>query len=160
VQLVGEFVGGGCLTDIVTQLEQNPLSEPQIAYIVREILLGLEYIHNLGCIHRDIKSDQVLLGVDGAIKLGMHTHVFGVSVVDQQLGVVLMHLRLGRDRRWNGTLCATDRREPHCQSGGWHAILDGTRIDPLAAVRCQGTCHTTATTATLVFYCVHMMYRV
>lgn len=38
------------------QLKPGPFSEAHIAIICRELLLGLEYLHNEGKIHRDIKG--------------------------------------------------------------------------------------------------------
>ncbi|CAG6008071.1 unnamed protein product [Menidia menidia] len=48
-----EFCGGGSLQDIYHVT--GPLSEPQIAYICREMLQGLDYLHAQKKIHRDIK---------------------------------------------------------------------------------------------------------
>ncbi|EGG14776.1 p21-activated protein kinase [Cavenderia fasciculata] len=64
-----EFMGGGCLTDILEAFDSVKLSEVQIAYCVRETLKALQYIHSLHRIHRDIKSDNILLGSDGAVKI-------------------------------------------------------------------------------------------
>ena len=44
--------------------------ESCIAYIQREALQGLAYLHSYSRIHRDIKSDNILLGAGGAVKLG------------------------------------------------------------------------------------------
>ncbi|KAF2078313.1 hypothetical protein CYY_000405 [Polysphondylium violaceum] len=64
-----EFMGGGCLTDILEAFEQIKMSESQIAYVVRETLKALQYIHGLHRIHRDIKSDNILLGSEGTVKI-------------------------------------------------------------------------------------------
>jgi len=47
----------------------NPLPEPTIAFVCRGVLRALKYIHDLQRVHRDIKSDNVLLGEDGSVKL-------------------------------------------------------------------------------------------
>jgi len=60
---------GGCLTDILEQFEDIRLTEPQIAFCCKETLKALSYIHTLHRIHRDIKSDNILLNTSGAIKL-------------------------------------------------------------------------------------------
>uniref|UniRef100_A0A672HTZ6 Mitogen-activated protein kinase kinase kinase kinase n=1 Tax=Salarias fasciatus TaxID=181472 RepID=A0A672HTZ6_SALFA len=48
-----EYCGGGSLQDIYHVT--GPLSESQIAYMSRETLQGLYYLHNKGKMHRDIK---------------------------------------------------------------------------------------------------------
>jgi len=64
-----EFMGGGCLTDILEQFETLQMTEPQIAHVCKETLDGLQYIHSFHRIHRDIKSDNILLGMQGEVKL-------------------------------------------------------------------------------------------
>jgi len=67
--VVMEFMGGGCLTEVLNQFEAVRLSERHIATICRETLRGLQYIHGMNRIHRDIKSDNILLGLAGEVKI-------------------------------------------------------------------------------------------
>ncbi|XP_035388511.1 mitogen-activated protein kinase kinase kinase kinase 3 isoform X2 [Electrophorus electricus] len=68
-----EYCGGGSLQDIYHVT--GPLLEPQIAYVSRETLQGLFYLHNQGKMHRDIKGANILLTDNGYVKLAD----FGVS---------------------------------------------------------------------------------
>ncbi|XP_036261360.1 serine/threonine-protein kinase PAK 4 isoform X1 [Molothrus ater] len=64
--VVMEFLEGGALTDIVTHTR---MSEEQIAAVCRSVLRALAVLHAQGVIHRDIKSDSILLTHDGRVKL-------------------------------------------------------------------------------------------
>ncbi|XP_076034024.1 MAP4K3-like protein hppy isoform X17 [Oratosquilla oratoria] len=68
-----EYCGGGSLQDIYHIT--GPLQERQIAYMGRETLRGLEYLHRMGKMHRDIKGANILLTENGDVKLAD----FGVS---------------------------------------------------------------------------------
>ncbi|GLG95818.1 Serine/threonine-protein kinase hippo, partial [Gryllus bimaculatus] len=68
-----EYCGGGSLQDIYHIT--GPLTELQIAYMCRETLHGLAYLHSMGKMHRDIKGANILLTENGDVKLAD----FGVS---------------------------------------------------------------------------------
>jgi len=64
--VVMELLRGGALTDIVTHAR---LDEEQIATVCKQCLKAMAYLHSQGVIHRDIKSDSILLASDGQVKL-------------------------------------------------------------------------------------------
>ena len=64
--VVMELMRGGTLTDIVEECE---FSEAQTAAVCKETLLALSELHGRGIIHRDIKSDNMLLDRQGHVKL-------------------------------------------------------------------------------------------
>ena len=51
-------------------LESGYIPEPLMAYICREVLRGLAHLHIDHRIHRDVKSDNVLVDLLGNVKLG------------------------------------------------------------------------------------------
>ncbi|KAF8382531.1 pak-2 [Pristionchus pacificus] len=64
--LVMEFMEGGSLTDVVTHAR---MTEPQMATVCVQVLSALAFLHAHGVIHRDLKSDSILLNKDGTCKV-------------------------------------------------------------------------------------------
>eukprot|EP00771_Trimastix_marina_P000697 gnl/Trimastix_PCT/1720.p1 GENE.gnl/Trimastix_PCT/1720~~gnl/Trimastix_PCT/1720.p1 ORF type:complete len:707 (+),score=201.34 gnl/Trimastix_PCT/1720:58-2178(+) len=72
--LVMPLLAGSCL-DIMRILELEGLSEVLIATILKQTLMALDYFHQQGQIHRDIKAGNILIDTRGNVRLAD----FGVS---------------------------------------------------------------------------------
>jgi serine/threonine-protein kinase 24/25/MST4 len=70
--IVMEFCSGGSCADL---MKPGLIGEDYIAIIVRELLLGLDYLHSDKKLHRDVKAANILLSAGGQVKLAD----FGVS---------------------------------------------------------------------------------
>ncbi|MBW0505444.1 hypothetical protein O181_045159 [Austropuccinia psidii MF-1] len=64
--VVMEYMEGGSLTEVI---ENNTLKEDQISRICFECCNGLQHLHQRNIIHRDIKSDNILLDARGNVKI-------------------------------------------------------------------------------------------
>uniref|UniRef100_H2Y583 Protein kinase domain-containing protein n=1 Tax=Ciona savignyi TaxID=51511 RepID=H2Y583_CIOSA len=72
-----EFCDGGALDSIMIELERG-LEEPQIQVVCRETCIALQYLHQNKIIHRDLKAGNILLTMQGEVKLAD----FGVSALN------------------------------------------------------------------------------
>lgn len=67
VCIVMELMSGGCLTDLLDM--SRPFPEPYIAFVCKKMLMGLAFVHKQYRLHRDIKSDNVLVDFGGNVKI-------------------------------------------------------------------------------------------
>lgn len=61
--IVMEECNGGQLFDLL--LRESAMSAKELKRIIREILMAVEYLHDLGLIHRDIKPENIMLSQEG-----------------------------------------------------------------------------------------------
>jgi serine/threonine protein kinase len=65
--MVIEFMDAGSLTSLISTT--SSINEKAMAYIMKEILQGLVVLHSKKQIHRDLKSDNVLISENGDVKI-------------------------------------------------------------------------------------------
>ena len=67
--LAMEFCGGGSITDLGKKMQPKLLPEAVVAYVLREALQGLAYLHANNVIHRDVKGQNILMTDNGEVRL-------------------------------------------------------------------------------------------
>lgn len=63
-----EFMEGGTLTEASKGYN---FKEPHVAYVAKNILQGLVYLHDRNLVHRDLKSANIMMTIKGQVKLSM-----------------------------------------------------------------------------------------
>ena len=77
--LVMEYLPGGDLMNLL--IKKDILTENEAKFYLSELILAIESIHKLDCIHRDIKPDNILIDKNGHIKLSD----FGLAKISDKL---------------------------------------------------------------------------
>ena len=77
--LVMEFLPGGDLMNLL--IKRDILTEDEARFYIAELILSIESIHKLDCIHRDIKPDNILIDKTGHVKLSD----FGLAKISDKL---------------------------------------------------------------------------
>lgn len=62
-----EYCGGGDLMGLL--IKKDILSEKDTRFYMSELAAAINYVHELGYVHRDLKPDNVLIANDGHIRL-------------------------------------------------------------------------------------------
>lgn len=81
-----ELCEGGSVADLIHILHEG-LGESEIRILLKEALSGLSYLHSIGKIHRDIKCGNLLLKIDGTVKIGFE---FFLSLLSSFLFKILL----------------------------------------------------------------------
>ena len=71
--MIIDYAPGGDLMQMLTK--KNNLPESTVKFYGAQILLGLEQIHKMGILYRDLKPENVLIDEAGNLKLAD----FGIS---------------------------------------------------------------------------------
>ena len=65
--LVMDYLPGGDLMNLL--MKRDILTEDEARFYTAEMILAVDSVHKLNCIHRDLKPDNILIGKDGHIQL-------------------------------------------------------------------------------------------
>lgn len=76
-----EYIPGRTLKE---RMDEGPISIEEIAHIVTRVGEAIQYCHDHGLVHRDLKPGNVLLNTGGEVKVTD----FGISGLIQQLGEI------------------------------------------------------------------------
>ncbi|CAI5758641.1 unnamed protein product [Candida verbasci] len=67
IYFVMEYISGG---DLMWHIQKNRFTAKRAKFYACEVLLGLKYFHDNGIVYRDLKLDNILLTIQGHIKIG------------------------------------------------------------------------------------------
>lgn len=71
--IIMEFMEGGTLSQAAKAYK---FGEEHVAFVARETLKGLQYLHEKNWAHRDLKSHNIMMSIEGEIKLSMFLHAY------------------------------------------------------------------------------------
>ncbi|EGW33212.1 uncharacterized protein SPAPADRAFT_137293 [Spathaspora passalidarum NRRL Y-27907] len=77
-----EYVPGGSVQTMLNSY--GPFEEPLIRNFIRQVLIGLNYLHGEDIIHRDIKGANILIDIKGTVKIGDFGISRKVSSIDEE----------------------------------------------------------------------------
>lgn len=84
--IILEHIGGGTIQDLLDDAPNNRLPLSQARCYFRQLIEAMEYLQKVGVVHRDIKPGNMLLTVDGTMKLADFGVAQWASKVDPKTG--------------------------------------------------------------------------
>ena len=93
IYLVMEFVKGGDLLSLMRQFQRCRMTEDESRFYICELVMAIEHIHSKGISFRDMKPENVLVTLDGHLKV-------------TDFGLASTHCKNDGHLR-NNTLCGT-----------------------------------------------------
>ena len=101
--LAMDFLPGGDLMSLL--MKKDVLTEEEAKFYIAEIVLAIEALHNMNCIHRDLKPDNILIDKHGHIKLSD----FGLSKLSEKTIFPMSTILLEKqEQKENSNACSNN----------------------------------------------------
>ena len=123
--IVMEFIGGGSLTGLLKK--HTRLTVPEALRIMEQLLSGLQFSHDKGIVHRDVKPDNVMLTEDQTVKIAD----FGIARIEGS-GATVVGTMLGTPsymspEQWRGDAQIDARSDIYAAGVLLYHLLTGKR---------------------------------
>ena len=123
-----EYVGCG---DLYTRLQDGPLADESGRLVLAEVALAIQHVHECGYMYRDLKSENVLLCIDGHIKLADFGLAKKVADKRQEIELRAADGKVRKTRRHSRMIGTFDTMAPEVLgNASWAATTDyGFEVD-------------------------------
>ncbi|CAJ0751422.1 6696_t:CDS:2, partial [Entrophospora sp. SA101] len=97
IYLLMEHCEFGSLYNIRNKKPNKKMNEKEVSFIVKEVLKGLNHLHSIGFIHRDIKAQNILVNSEGKIKIELlQNKIYSNKIDIWSLGITAVELFDGK----------------------------------------------------------------